>query len=142
METAAKPLRAKIRIHVHVYLWLALFIVSVAPFVFASAMKDSSSSAFVQALAAAALIQLALWFTRRRCSAPDLSWWNGLLFITGFMTIGIGWLSVLVAVPMAICAILASFIIALMGIARGNATFSPRQFRRLVVLMSRNRMYQ
>lgn len=145
MNPAAKPLRAKVRAHVHVYLWLALLIVSVSPFVVAVVTMERSSDllrAFVKALVAAAIIQLAFWFTRRQCSGPDLSWWNGLLFITGFMTIGIGWVSILVAVPMGICAILASFIIALMGIANGDATFAPRQYRRLVVLASRNRMYQ
>jgi hypothetical protein len=96
----------------------------------------------LKALAAAALIQLALWFTRRQCAAPDLSWLNGLLFITSYMTIGIGRVSILVAVPSAVFAILFSFIIALVSTVKGDAKFAPRQFRRVVVLASRHRMYQ
>lgn len=145
MNTAAKSLRAKFRVHVQVYLWLALLMVSVSPFVVFIAATNSSSDplrGFEKAMAAVVIIQLAFWLTRRRCSAPDLSWWDGLLRITGSMTIGIGGILAMVSILTGIFAILASFMIALAGIATGDATFSPRQFRRLVVLASRNRMYQ
>jgi hypothetical protein len=145
MPTAAKPRLSKFRPHVHVYLWLALLVVSVSPFIIASAMDWSDSHplrAFGLALASAALVQLGLWLARRRCSAQELSWWEGMLAVTGYMSIGIGRISALIALPVASLAIVASMIIALLGVARGDATFAPRQFRRLVMLACRNRMYQ
>ena len=145
MSTTATPRPVKFGVHVHAYLWFAWLVVSASPIIIANLTINMSAGWFgasLNAWAIVVVIQLALWFARKRCSAPGLSWWDGLLYITGFLTIGIGRIFGLIAVVMALFGILASFCVAVVGFARGDATFAPRQFRRLVTFASRNRMYQ
>jgi len=138
-------MRFKVSEQVHWHLWFAMLTVSVAPIVVAAVLTDAltyPSRALLAALAAALPVQLALWFARWRCGAPGYSWWNGMLIITGCMSIGIGGLFTLIAVTLAIDATLASFLLACGGVIIGDATFAPRQFRRMVSFASRHRMYQ
>jgi hypothetical protein len=140
-----KPRPVKFAVHVHAYLWFAWFLVSASPIIIANLTTDSSANRFGASLktwAMVAAIQIALWFTRERCAAPGLSWWDGLLYITGFMTIGIGRLFGLISIFMALFGILGSFTVAVVGFLRGDDTFAPAQFRRLVMFASRNRMFQ
>src|SRR5579862_5378145 len=141
----AKPRPVKFAVHVHAYLWFAWLLVSASPIIIANLTTDSSANGFGASLktwAMVAAIQIALWFTRERCAAPGLSWWDGLLYITGFMTIGIGRLYGLISIFMALIGILWSFTVAVVGFLRGDDTFAPAQFRRLVMFASRNRMFQ
>ena len=145
METTAKPNRVKVGELVQWHLWFAMLTLSVAPMVVAAVYVDAFTypeRALLAALAAALPVQLALWFTRWRCRAPDLSWWDGMLTITGCMTMGMGGIYSLVAVALAIVATLASFLFACGGLVIGDTKFAPRQFRRMVAFASRNRMYQ
>lgn len=143
-NTPAQPRPVKFAVHVHAYLWFAWLVVSASPIIIANLTTNSSANwlgASLNAWAIVAVIQVALWFTRERCAAPGMSWWDGLLYITGFMTIGIGRLFGLISVLIAIFGILASFCLAVVGFIRGDATFAPAQFRRLVMFASRNRTF-
>jgi len=145
MNSPAKPRPVKFEVHVHAYLWSAWLLVSASPIIAANLTTNPSANWFggsLNAWAVVVVIQLALWFTRERCAAPGLPWWDGLLYITGFMTIGIGRMFGLIAVLMAIFGILASFCLAVVGLVRRDANFAPVQFRRLVMFASRNRMFQ
>ena len=145
MSRVSSPIRVRVGIHVYAYYWVALILLYIVPFlVVVIGFYDPAAPGrtFVQALAGVAALHVAFWFTRRQCSAPDLSCGNGLLLITAYRTMGVGALSVLIAVPSAIVAILTSFIIALIGIVRGDSSFAPRQFRRLLAFFYRYRLYQ
>lgn len=145
MDIPAKPQPVKFGVHVHAYLWFAWLVVSASPIIVANLTASPSANwlgASLNAWAIVAVIQLALWFTRERCAAPGLSWWDGLLYITGFMTIGIGRLFGFIAAVMALFGILASFCFAVVGFVRGDPNFAPVQFRHLVMFASRNRMFQ
>ena len=45
------------------------------------------------------LFVVVLWLSLRRCSAPELPAFRGLLLLTAYMTIGVGSLALLFAVP-------------------------------------------
>jgi hypothetical protein len=84
----------------------------------------------------------ALWFALGRCSVPDFSGLRGLLYVTAYMSVGIGGFSMLIAIPAAMVAVLACLFIAVMSLFRAESTYAPRQFRRLVAAYYRHRMYQ
>jgi len=145
MVTATKRVRPQFRAHVHVYLWIAVLLMIGVPFVLAdraAARTINSDRAREVAVAVAALSLAGLWFARRRCSVPEYSWWYGMQVITGSMTIGVGRFSIMVAVPTAIIAILVSIAAAIVGASKGDVSYAPRQFHRLVRFGHRNRMYQ
>jgi hypothetical protein len=145
MVNAAKRVRPQFRPHVHAYLWIAVLLMCGVPFIVADLTatgRTGSDRAFEIAIAVAALFLVSLWFAGRKCSVPEYSWWYGMQVITGSMTIGIGGLSIMVGVPVAIIAILVSIAVAFLGATNGDASYAPRQFHRLVRFAHRNRMYQ
>jgi hypothetical protein len=85
---------------------------------------------------------VALWHALSRCSLPDFSGFRGLLYITAYMSVGIGGFSMLIAIPAAMVAILGCLFIAVVGLFRRDSVYAPRQFRRLVAVYYRHRIYQ
>ena len=131
--------------HVQMYLWIAILIVSVIPALLISgALFDTTR--FVEGVGAFGILLAAFqglfWYARRRCSSQDLSVWDGLLYITSYMTMGVGTTSLFVAVPCAILAILGLIGIAALSLADVDASFAQNRFRSMVIWFSRHRMYQ
>jgi hypothetical protein len=83
-----------------------------------------------------------LWSSLRRCSAPELPAFRGLLLLTAYMTIGMGSLALLFAVPAVAFAIIALIGIALVSLLRNDSAYARKQFRKLVEFYRRHRMYQ
>jgi hypothetical protein len=83
-----------------------------------------------------------LWFSLRRCSAPELPAFRGLLLLTAYMTIGVGSLALVFAVPAVAFAIIAIIGIALVSLFRNDSAYARKQFRNLVNFYRRHRMYQ
>jgi hypothetical protein len=94
------------------------------------------------ASAGMAIFVTALWSSLRRCSTPALPGVQGLLMMTGYMTIGTGTFSLIIVIPAAMLAVLAIIGIALVSLFRRDVSCAPRRFRRLVAFYSRFRMYQ
>jgi hypothetical protein len=78
----------------------------------------------------------------RRCSAPDLPAYRGLLLLTAYMTIGVGTFALLFAIPAVTFAIVCIVAIALVSFFRNDTAYAQRQFRKLVEFYRRHRMYQ
>jgi hypothetical protein len=93
-------------------------------------------------LGAPVVFLAALWFALGRCSVPDFSGLRGLLYITAYMSVGIGGFSMLIAIPAVMVAIVGCLFIAVMSLFHSDSSYAPRQFRRLVVVYYRHRMYQ
>ena len=130
-------------VHVHIYLWLGLIVVSVVPaFLISGALFDASQ--FVEGAFAFAVLlasfQALFWYSRRRCSSQELAAWDGLLYITSYMTIGVGTTSLFVAVPAAIVAVLGLIGIAVASV--GDEALAREWFQSMVAWFSRHRMYQ
>jgi hypothetical protein len=88
------------------------------------------------------LFVLVLWLSLRRCSAPDLPAYRGLLLLTAYMTIGVGTFALLFAIPAVTFAIVCIVAIALVSFFRNDTAYAQRQFRKLVEFYRRHRMYQ
>ena len=133
-------------IHIYFYLAIAILLLCVGAFIATGMLvidlSDPKDWMFYATLASPVLFLVALWLALQRCSAPDLSGFRGLLFITAYMSIGVGSYSVIVAVPATMIAIVGCVLIAVMSLFRADSTFAPRQFRRLIMLYYRHRMYQ
>jgi hypothetical protein len=142
MNDTAQPIRVRAGAHVHAYLWIArsLLILGLTLLVFLT-VDDPAIGLGAMAICTIAACA-SLWAAARRCSSPQLSGGDGLLLITGYMTIGIGGMSVVVAVPAAMAALLGTVAFAILGALRGDATFAPRQLAALVAFARRHRMYQ
>jgi hypothetical protein len=96
---ASKPLG----VHIYLYLLIAMLLLCIATFVGVGLLVADPSGPrdwmFYATCTAPVLLLAALWLALKRCSAADLSGFRGLLFITAYMSIGVGSYSVIVAVP-------------------------------------------
>ena len=144
---------ALIRIGVRVYIYLAaaiLILNFIMLVVTVGALYDIEDALVALVTLATVLVlgNLAIWFTCRRCSAPDLSGWKGLLLMTAYMSTAMGGIHrrsmslFIVAVPAAIVAIVISLAITLVSVLRVDPELARRNFRRLVLFYYRHRMYQ
>jgi len=73
---------------------------------------------------------------------PDFSGLRGLLYITAYMSVGIGGFSMLIAIPAVMVAIVVCLFIAVLSLFSSDSSYAPRRFRRLVAVYYRHRMYQ
>jgi hypothetical protein len=142
MNETVQPIRVRAGAHVHAYLWIgrALLVVGSTLLVFLT-VDDPVDGLLAVAFCTVAACAL-LWIGTRRCSSPQLRGGDGLLLITGYMTIGIGGMSMLVAVPAAVAALLATVALAILGVLKRDANYAPKQFEALVSFARRHRMYQ
>ena len=145
MATDDNSSALEIGIHVHVYFWIAVFILGVLSLVLAAifmAGPSPSDSDVLVTLAVPFLLWLALWLSVRRCSSPELSGFRGLLVITAYMTIGIGGMSMLIAIPAVAVAMLYCIVIAVISLFRPDPSFASREFVWLISKYHHHRMYQ
>ena len=148
-DSAPAPIHIGVR--VYIYLAAAILILNfIVLVVTVGALYDTEDALVALVTLATVLVfgNLAIWFTCRRCSAPDLSGWKGLLLMTAYMSTAMGGfhrrsvsLSI-VAVPAAIVAIVISFAITVLSVLRADPELAHRNFRRLVFFYYRYRMYQ
>jgi hypothetical protein len=133
-------------IHIYLYLSIAVLLLCfAASMVMGFVVVDlRDSPAWMEyALPAAPILFLAtLWLALKHCSAADLSGFRGLLFITAYMSIGIGGFSMIFAIPAVMFAILGCLFIGAIRVFRADSNYAPRQFRKLIMVYYRHRMYQ
>ncbi|HTU67513.1 MAG TPA: hypothetical protein VMF52_16305 [Steroidobacteraceae bacterium] len=131
-------------VHIYLYLWVGLLVVSIVPALLISSVLFDTTH-MIEGLVSFGVLLAAFqglfWYARRRCSAEDLSAWDGLLYITSYMTIGVGTMSLFLAVPCAIVAVLGLVGIAIVSLGSG-ASVPQRWFRSMVIWFGRHRMYQ
>ena len=129
----------------HVHLWAALVIVSIFPFLIVSG-EFFDSGHVTAALPAFLMMVIAfqglLWLARRQCSTSALGVWDGWLYVAGSMTIGVGGMSFLIAVPCTAAAVLVTAGIALISLFEKGPAKAPQRFQRMVSWFVRHRMYQ
>ena len=123
----------KIRVGLHIYVYFGIAIVFCNILAVSFLLENINVEMDLleitaSAVGAAAIFNLAMWLSCRRCSSEHLTGWNGLLLITAHMAIGVGAFSLFLAVPVAILSIFATFIIATFGLVRGRPDVAPRLF--------------
>lgn len=94
------------------------------------------------ALAGTVLFAAMLFLSLRRCSAPALPAFRGLLLITGYMTIGVGSFFLLFVMPAVVFAIVSIIAIAFISLFRKDSAYARNEFRQLVEFYRKHRMYQ
>jgi len=130
---------------VHVYFWLAILVLGVLALILAAVLLASQSPSDLDVLvtlAAPFLVWLALWLSLRRCSSPELSGFRRLLLITAYMTIGIGGMSILIAIPAVIIAMLYCIVIGVISLFRSDLLFAAKELGWLISKYHTHRMYQ
>jgi hypothetical protein len=145
MSTQSPESRYRPGLHVYVYLWVALTGVSIAPFLLLSGEffdAEHAAEGFTKFVAMVIAFQALLWLARRRCATDALGFWDGWLYVTGSMTMGIGGTSLLVAVPCTAAAVLATAGIAFASLFQAHPTQAQVRFQRLVSWFVRHRLYQ
>jgi heme A synthase len=144
MERDVGRTKRRFGAHVHVYLGVAVVLLALCLLVlwaFIAPGDDWRIDLALLALFTGSLV-LSLWATVRACSSPDLTWLEGLLTITACMSIGVGYLSVLIAVPCALASILTSMLLTIVGTVRRDPRYAPAAFLKMVNFWYRHRMYQ
>jgi hypothetical protein len=139
------PVSSPLGLHIYLYLLIAILLLCIACFLGAGfTLFDHGYGEWTQygVLCAPVVFLAALWLALGRCSLPDFSGLRGLLYITAYMSVGIGGFSMLIAIPAVMLAILGCLFIAAMSLFRSDSSYAPRHFRRLVAVYYRHRMYQ
>jgi hypothetical protein len=132
-------------LHIYLHLWIAILLLCIACFLGAGfILFEHGYGEWTQyvVLGAPVTFLAALWLALGRCSLPDFSGLQGLLYITAYMSVGIGGFSMLIAIPAVMVAILGCLFVAVTSLFRADSAYAPRQFRRLVAVYYRHRMYQ
>jgi hypothetical protein len=132
-------------LHIYLYLLIAILLLCIACFLgagFTLFDRGYGEWALYGVLGAPVAFLVALWFALGRCSLADFSGLRGLLYITAYMSVGIGGLSMLIAIPAVMVAIVGCLFIAGMSLFHSDSNYAPRHFRRLVAMYYRHRMYQ
>jgi hypothetical protein len=86
----------------YLYLLIAILLLCIVCFLGAGfSLFDRGYGEWAQygVLGAPVAFLVALWFALGRCSLPDFSGLRGLLYITAYMSVGIGGFSMLIAIP-------------------------------------------
>ena len=127
---SAKP-RYRPSAHIQAFFWIALLLTTVTPSLLISgALFDTDH--FIEGLTTFALLvavfQLLFWFACRRCSSEELGARDGLLYVTAYMTIGVGTMSLFVAVPCTIVAVVYTTVIAILSIADAEPARAQHRF--------------
>jgi hypothetical protein len=130
-------------LHIHVYVCFALIVLSLLPFfiIFVWGGLDSESR-LPASLAGVVAFQVVLWFARLRCTAQDLSYWDSLVIVAAYMSIGVGALSLAIAGACVIASVIASIVFTVAGVIKPDPIFAARKFRNVVLFFGRHRMYQ
>ena len=145
MTDAASKQRPRFGLHVHVYLWVGVLLFSIAlPLALSLLLfgTDGASTGFWSFVVLVAAFQALFQFACRRCASPDFGVWDGLLYVAAYMTVGVGFLSMLIAAPSVLIAMLASVGIALAAPVGANGALAPARYLSLVRWFGKHRMYQ
>jgi hypothetical protein len=127
---------------VHIYVWVFMITLSVSPFMYLLGMRESiGREDWVGALVAVVLIQGALWLAQGRCSSEDLSYWDGLLVAAASTTTGIGPVSLILAFPVLLLTVAASFLFAVMHDGNRPLRHASIRFRKLIIGIHKRRLY-
>lgn len=136
---------ARFNMHIYLYLVVAMLLLCIGSSIGCFWLADNRSpddwQVFV-VLIGPVLVLVLVWLALSRCSIPEFSGFRGLLYITAYMSSGVGSYSAIIAVPAAMVAVLGTVVIAGASLVNADKTFAPRQFARLVMLYYRHRMYQ
>ena len=145
METPEASTVPRFQLHIHIYVWLGLIVVSTVPFLYISGRLydvDHYEQGLTSIAAMVVIFQVAFWFARRQCSSAELSAWNGLLLIGAYTAIGVGWISIFLAVAAILVSAVAMVAIALASMFVGGKPRAERGFHRMVHWFWKNRMHQ
>jgi uncharacterized membrane protein YvlD (DUF360 family) len=97
----------------------------------------------VDVLLTVVLIQGALWIVQRRCSSEDLSYWDGLLVAAAAcITTGCGPVFLILAFPVLLLTVAASFLFALMHDENRLSRHASIRFSKLIIGIHKRRLYR
>ena len=144
-KKAKEAAPARFGMHIYLYLLVAILLLCIGSFIGCFWLANSGYAEDWQVFAALTgpvLVLFLVWLALSRCSIPEFSGFRGLLYMTAYMSSGVGSYSAIIAVPAVMVGILGTVVIAGVSMVNSDRTFGPRQFARLVRFYYRHRMYQ
>jgi hypothetical protein len=129
----------------HFYYWVFVALILGAPFtcIYAHVASEGITIASLcPAVTMSSLAGLLLWISHRQCGTDQMSYREGMLFITVSMMTGWTYLTLLVVFPALFAAFLVVGVYALISVARSDRDWARIRFRRVVGFCCRNRMRQ
>ena len=124
----------------HICVWFFMLLLSMSPLLCLVGRKSTGLGDCAAPLITILLIQGALWIAQQRCSSEDLSYWEGLLIVGAATIRKISPLSLLLAFPVLLLTVAASFLIAVTH--DGNCPLRHAQlcYGRLIIAIYRRRL--
>jgi hypothetical protein len=101
-KKAKQAAPARFGMHIYLYLLMAILLLCIGSFIGCVWLTNGGYPEDWQIFAAAAgpvLVLVGVWLSLSRCSIPEFSGIRGLLYMTAYMSSGVGSYSAIVAVP-------------------------------------------
>ena len=140
-----EPAPARFGMHIYLYLMAAILLLCIGAFLGCFALANSGypeSWQIFAALLGPVLVLAIVWLALARCSIPEFSGFRGLLYMTAYMSSGVGSYAAIIAVPAVMVGIVGTVAIAAGSLVSTDRSFAPRHFGRLLGFYYRHRMYQ
>jgi len=144
-KKAEEPAPARFGMHIYLYLMAAILLLCIGAFLGCFWLTNSGYPEDWQmfaALAGPVLVLAIVWFALARCSIPQFSGFRGLLYMTAYMSSGVGSYAAIIAVPAVMVGIVGTVAIAAGPLVSTDRSFAPRHFGRFLGFYYRHRMYQ
>jgi hypothetical protein len=124
----------------HICVWFFMLLLSMSPLLSLLGRKGTGLGDWVDPLITIVVIQGALWIAQRRCSSEDLSYWEGLLVVAAATTTRISPFSLLLAFPVLLLTVAASFLIAVTHDGNSPLRHAQLCYGRLIIAIYRRRL--
>jgi hypothetical protein len=124
----------------HICVWFFMLLLSMSPLLCLLGRKSTGLGDWVDPLITIVVIQGALWIAQRRCSSEDLSYWEGLLIVAAATTTRISPFSLLLAFPVLLLTVAASFLIAVTHDGNSPLRHAQLCYGRLIIAIYRRRL--
>ena len=124
----------------HICVWFFMLLLSMSPLLSLLGRKSTGFGDWTATLITILLIQGALWIAQRRCSSEDLSYWEGLLVVAAATTWKISPFSLLLAFPVLLLTVAASFLFSVTHDANSPLRHAQLCYGRLIIAIYRRRL--
>jgi hypothetical protein len=124
----------------HICVWFFMLLLSMSPLLWLPGRKSTGLGDWADPLITIVVIQGALWIAQRRCSSEDLSYWEGLLVVAAATTSKISPFSLLLAFPVLLLTVAASFLFAVTHDGNSSLRHAQLCYGRLIIAIYRRRL--
>lgn len=130
---------------VQFFTWLFVILVSLLPIGICyrlSRSVDLPTRVWIMAAVTVGIIQFIFLYVQSRCSSDNLSYWDGMHYVSYYMYAGSSYLAFFLIMPALSVLLLLSLCLAMYGDTFGNRALTRVHFYKLIMFFYNHRMIQ